>query len=171
MSKGDRDSARLRSGEIDLETGVVNRETSPELRAVSLFDDRFVGVVREGHPLGRKPVTAKRYAAGRHVAFSRRGLARGAIDEALAAVGLERAVVALVESFAAALALARGTNLIASVPERHTRALREELRTFALPFAAPEVTVSLLWHPRFEADPGHRWLRELVREIATERHR
>ncbi|MFO0563137.1 MAG: LysR family transcriptional regulator [Polyangiales bacterium] len=165
VSKSDKDSARLRSGEIDLETGVVNQETSPELRAVALFDDRFVGVVRKGHPLGEKPVTARRYAAGRHVAFSRRGHAKGRIDEALSALGLERTVVTIVESFAAALALARATDLIASVPEHHTRALREGLRTFALPFAAPELTVSLLWHPRFDADAGHRWLRELVREI------
>src|SRR4029078_11281184 len=37
------------------------------------------------------------------------------------------------------------------------------LHSFALPVATPEITVSLLWHPRLAADPAHRWLRACVR--------
>jgi DNA-binding transcriptional LysR family regulator len=42
--------------------------------------------------------------------------------------------------------------------------------SFALPFSVPEITVSLLWHPRLDADPAHRWLRGCVREVCTEQH-
>ena len=52
-----------------------------------LFRDRFIGVVRAGHPLGQGEITPARYAAGRHIAVSRRGLDRGPIDEALMLVG------------------------------------------------------------------------------------
>jgi DNA-binding transcriptional LysR family regulator len=45
--------------------------------------------------------------------------------------------------------------------------LRTGLHTFPLPFPTPEITVSLLWHPRLEADPVHRWLRGLVVEACT----
>lgn len=169
VPKADKDSALLRTGAVDLETGVVDEETSPELRAQALFRDRFVGVVRRGHPLARGKVTAARYAAARHVVFSRRGQAKGGIDEALAALGLERRVVGVVAGFATAVALAKGTDLVATVPERHTESLRAGMVAFPLPFATPAFTVSMLWHPRLDADPAHRWLRERVREVVTSR--
>ena len=62
----------------------------------------------------------------------------------------------------APLALARASDLIASVPERQTGNLRAGIYGFPLPFPAPEVAISLLWHPRLDADPAHRWLRGLV---------
>jgi DNA-binding transcriptional LysR family regulator len=63
------------------------------------------------------------------------------------------------------LALARASDMVATVPERHTGVLRDGMHTFALPFPMPEMTVSLLWHPRMDAEPGHRWLRQLIRDI------
>src|SRR5215831_6753974 len=53
VQKPDRDSAPLREGAVDLETGVVGETTGPEVRAQSVFRDRFVGVVRLGHALSR----------------------------------------------------------------------------------------------------------------------
>ncbi|CAO3456707.1 Transcriptional regulator, LysR family [Azospirillum largimobile] len=167
LSKPDKDSGPLRDGSVDLETGVVVKDSGPELRAQALFHDRFIGVVRPGHPLTTGEITAARYAAGRHVLVSRRGDDRGLVDEALDRLGLQRTVVATVGGFAAALALVRGTDLIVSVPERHTAGLRAGLHSFALPFPAPEVTVSLLWHPRLDADAAHRWLRGCVRKVCA----
>ncbi|MFP5512138.1 MAG: LysR family transcriptional regulator [Alphaproteobacteria bacterium] len=167
LSKPDKDSGPLRDGSVDLETGVVVKDSGPELRVQALFHDRFIGVVRPGHPLCDGEITAARFAAGRHVLVSRRGDDRGLVDEALDRLGLQRSVVATVGGFAAALALVRGTDLTVSVPERHTVGLRGDLHSFALPFPAPEVTVSLLWHPRLDADAAHRWLRGCVREVCT----
>lgn len=165
VPKLDKESTSLRDGTVDLETGVVGRESGPEIRTQALFHDRFVGVVRSGHALSRGKITPARYAAGRHVVFSRRGVPRGRIDARLAELGLQREVAAIVAGFATALALARSSELIATVPARHTESLRQGMFSFPLPFAAPEITVSLLWHPRLDADPAHRWLRELVREV------
>ncbi|WP_027135857.1 LysR family transcriptional regulator [Geminicoccus roseus] len=167
VAKTERDSAGLRDGSIDLETGVVGAATGPEVRAQALFRDRFLGVVRAGHPLGQGRITPERFAAGRHVAASRRGLALGPVDQALEQLGLARQVATLVGGFAAALALARGSDLIASVPERHTGNLRAGMHSFPLPLPVPEITVSLLWHPRLDADPAHRWLRSCVREVCS----
>lgn len=167
MPKLTKDSAPLRDGLVDLETGVVGASTGPEVRAQKLFTDRFVGVVRPGHALCVGGcVTAERYAAARHVVVARRLVDAGPVAAGLRAVGLERDVAVTVGGFAAALALVRGaSDLVATVPERHTGVLREGLCTFALPFPVEEITVSLLWHPRMEADPGHRWVRGCVREV------
>ncbi len=167
LAKGDKESGPLRDGAVDLETGVIEETTGPELRAQGLFRDRFVGVVRVAHPMSAGPVTLQRYLAGRHILTSRRALQRGLIDEALAATGHVRDIATIASGFSLALALARTTDLIATVPDRHTTALREGLRTFALPFESPEITVSLLWHPRLDADPAHRWLRQCVRDVCA----
>ncbi|MBP1887675.1 LysR family transcriptional regulator [Sinorhizobium mexicanum] len=165
VPKPDRGSGPLREATVDLETGVVGEATSPEVRTQALFRDRFVGVVRMGHPLCEGEVTPARYAAGRHVLVSRRGLDKGPLDEALEALGFQREIVTIVGGFAAALALARASDLIASVPERHTGALRAGMHSFPLPVFTREITVSMLWHPRLDADPAHRWLRGCVREV------
>lgn len=167
VRKADKDSGPLRDGSVDLETGVVGAATGPEIRTQALFRDRFVGVVRTGHPLSRGEVDAARYAGARHVLVSRRGAGRGPVDAALRSLGLERSIAAVVDGFAAALALARSTDLVATVPGRHTANLRDGMDSFALPVEAPELTISLLWHPRLDADPGHRWLRECVRRVCA----
>jgi DNA-binding transcriptional LysR family regulator len=164
MQKPDKESTLLREGSVDLETGVVGKTTGPEVRAQALFRDRFIGVVRAGHPLSSGEITPSRYAAGRHILVSRRGLDKGPIDEPLKPLGLGRDVVTIVGGFGTALALARGSDLVASVPERHTGNLRIGMHSFPLPIAVPEITVSLLWHPRLDADPAHRWLRGCVRD-------
>ena len=114
------------------------------------------------HPLSEGEVTAVRYAAGRHILVSRRGFEHGPIDEALSQLGLERNIITTVSGFSTALELARTSDLIASVPERHTGNLRAGMHSFPLPVSIPEITVSLLWHPRMDSDPAHRWLRSIV---------
>jgi DNA-binding transcriptional LysR family regulator len=162
VQKPNKESKSLRDGTIDLETGVVGGTMGPEVRAQALFRDRFIGVVRTGHALSQGEITPDRYATGRHISVSRRGLAKGPIDEALSPLGLEREIVTIVGGFSTALALARASDLIASVPERHTGNLRAGMQSFPLPVPVPEITVSLFWHPRLHADPAHRWLRGLV---------
>jgi len=167
VQKPDKDSTPLREGTVDLETGVVEMTTSPELRAQGLFRDRLIGVVRMGHALAQGEITPARYAAGRHLCISRQGLEKGPIDEALEPFGLEREMIVIVDGFATALALARASDLIASVPERHTGNLRAGMHSFPLPVPTPEFTVSLLWHPRLDSDPAHRWLRGHVRTVCA----
>lgn len=162
ISKPDKESTSLRDASVDLDIGVVGKTTGPEVRTRALFGDRFVGVVRTGHALSRGKITAARYAAGRHIGVSRRGLDKGPIDETLEPLGLERWIATIVGSFSSALALARESDLIASVPERQTGNLRAGMHSFALPVPAPELMISMLWHPRRDADLAHRWLRGLV---------
>jgi DNA-binding transcriptional LysR family regulator len=168
LPKLDKDSAPLRDGTVDLETGVVGKTTGPEVRAQALFRDRFVGVVRTGHPLSEGEITPSRYAAARHIRVSRRDLDKSPIDDALAPLGLAREVATTVGGFSAALALARASDLVAGVPERHTGNLRSGMHTFTLPVPVPQITISLLWHPRMDGDPAHRWLRGCVRDACAE---
>jgi len=167
VAKLGEDGDALRDGTVDLETGVVTRTHNPELLGQLLFHDRFVAVVRSGHPLSKGRMTSARYAAGEHIGVLRRGSEKGRIDDALAALGLERTIVTSVGGFSTAIALARGSDLIATVPERHTGNLRTGMHGFPLPFAVSQLTVSMLWHPRMQADAAHRWLRACVRDVCA----
>jgi DNA-binding transcriptional LysR family regulator len=164
VRKLDKESTGLREGSVDLETGVVAGTAGPEIRTQALFKDRFVGVVRSDHPITHEKITAEVYAASKHVVAWRPGLSLGHVDEVLAELGLEREVMTSVDGFSAALAIARGSDLIATVPEAHTAAVREGMHTFEVPLKLEDFTISLLWHPRLDADPAHRWLRDALRE-------
>jgi DNA-binding transcriptional LysR family regulator len=165
VQKTSKESTALRDGSVDLETGVVDDTTGPEVRTRVLFRDRLVGVVRMAHPLARGTITPARYASGAHVLVSRRGLEKGPVDAALAVLGMELKIVTIVGGFAAALALARALDLIATVPERHTGNLRAGMHSFPLPVPTPGIPVSMLWHPRMDGDAAHRWLRGCVRDV------
>ncbi|MCP3711226.1 LysR family transcriptional regulator [Paraburkholderia sp. CNPSo 3274] len=183
--KTEKTSAHLREGSADLEIGVLG-EMGPEIRVQALFRDRFVGVVRKGHPLAlERGPGAERYVAFGHVVASRSGRGSGPVDVALAALGLERTIVAVVPSFPAALAVARASDLIALVPgsflcndREQPQEQQDELRespqsagihVFELPVTTEKITVSQMWHPRIEADPVHRWLRQLVLAVCRQR--
>ncbi|MBB5018028.1 DNA-binding transcriptional LysR family regulator [Chitinivorax tropicus] len=168
MQKPNKDSTPLRDGIIDLEIGVVGESEAPELRVQKLFKDQFVAVVQPRHALAQDVITPERYAAARHIVVSRRGFEKSRIDDALLGLGLQRQVETIVDSFATALALARRTNLVATVPARHTAGLQDGLVVLALPISLPDLTISMLWHPRLDADLAHRWLRQCLRVVCGE---
>ncbi|PWC32728.1 LysR family transcriptional regulator [Azospirillum sp. TSO35-2] len=170
--KPDKDAQPLREGLIDLEIGVLGT-SAPELRTQLLFRDRFVGVARIGHPLletGR--VTPERYAACSHVVASRRGEFHGPVDDALEGLGLKRTVSLVVPGYPDAMRIARCSELVALVPRSclgnalmadHAAILG--LESFEPPVPTPEFSISAIWHPRLDADPAHRWLRDTVMAV------
>lgn len=159
----------LREGRVDLEIGVAG-EMGPEIRLQALFRDRFVGVVRQGHPLSQlAEVTVSEYIAYGHVVASRSGRAEGPVDRALAACGQQRQVSAVVAAFPAALAVARASDLVALVPASYLlNQPAGTLHCFELPVKTGTITVSQMWHPRFDADPAHRWLRQLLLTVCRQ---
>jgi DNA-binding transcriptional LysR family regulator len=160
--QGKEDVEPLREGEVDLDIGVIGA-MGPEVRLQALIHDRYVSVVRQGHPLTSSAVTPEAFTTFPHVSVSRRGRFEGPVDTALTAVGLRRPVSIAVANFADALAIVRASDHIASVPGRLTETLRDGLRTFDLPVKTDAIAISMAWHPRFDADPAHRWLRSYVR--------
>ena len=168
--KPDKDVRPLREGWIDLDVGVLG-ESGPEVRVQTLFRDRFIGVVRRGHPLLNEPaITPERYADCDHVVTSRRGRVSGPVDDALAAAGLKRNVAVIVPSFGTALSIAAETPMVALIPASYFERARANggLQAFELPVPTAHITISQMWHPRFDRDAGHRWLREVVIEVCRQ---
>ncbi|MFE1171857.1 LysR family transcriptional regulator [Streptomyces sp. NPDC058773] len=159
----------LRDGAADLELGVID-SPEPEICREELCTDRSVAVVREGHPLTTGSLTVRRFADASHLNFSRRGRLTGPVDAALAARGLRRKVIATVPTFAASLMMIRDSDAVGLANERAGVATVRSLglRTLPIPLELPTMTLEMAWHPRQDADAGHRWLRGLVRETMRE---
>ncbi|MEW7313405.1 LysR family transcriptional regulator [Buttiauxella gaviniae] len=177
MPKPEKTAKYLREGLIDLEVGVLG-EMGPEIRLTALYRDRFVGVVRKGHPLEQEgEMTPEKYAASGHVVVSRHERGTGPVDVLLAELNLTRKIAAMVPGFPAALAVAQASDLVALVPETfllnqpglYGNPGEARVHIFDLPVKTKEITISLMWHPRSEVDPAHRWLRQLVMSVCRER--
>ena len=168
--KPDKDAGPIRDGTIDLEIGTLGT-TAPEVRVQTLFRDRFVGVVRMGHPLldnRDEDISPERYAACRHVVASRKGQSSGPVDEALAALGLRRTIAVVVPGYPDAIRMARSSDLVALVPssclgrDADDDVASRGVRRFELPMRTPEIAVAAIWHPRMDNDPVHRWMRSVL---------
>lgn len=172
VPKPDRDARPLREGPVDLEIGIV-ATSAPEIRTQLLFRDRYVCVARAGHALlSGAPVTAAAYAACAHVATLRPGEQEEPVDTLLQGLGLRRHVAVTVPGYMDAMRLARASDLVALVPLSCLgRAPGSgEGSVPGLGYVEPPLPLSAfnicsIWHPRLEADPAHRWLRETLRGV------
>ena len=167
--KPEKTSRYLREGLVDLEIGVQSN-MGPEIRLQRLFEDRFVGVVRKGHPLAKQAeIGVSDYVAWGHVVASPEGALHGSVDDALAELGTKRKIASVVPGFPTALSVALESDLIAMIPALYllNQQLTDQVHLFELPFKSRRITVSQMWHPRMERNPGHRWLREQILAICV----
>ncbi len=164
-SEGTESPDALRSGEVDVDLGVQGR-LAPELKQRRLAEDQLVTLTRTT----RTPMTLARFAALPHVVVSRRGLARGPVDDALAQVGRRRAVALVVPTQLAAAAVVAQSNLVTLVSQLFARSIASVLPVTSRPCPVPtrRLRLALAWHPRFDADPPHRWLRDLLADAVRE---
>lgn len=157
---------QVREGRVDLSVGPPVTGLSAVLTQ-PLFTDANVCVVRAGHPFARRP-TVKAWAALRHVVVSPRGALRDFVDDALAAEGLVRSVVARVPHFIAALPLVAQADCVALVPARLARALATgfDVAVVRPPLPLPGFSMSCFAPELSRNDPAHAWLRRELKHVA-----
>ncbi len=132
--KPEKTSRYLREGLVDLEIGVQSN-MGPEIRLQRLFEDRFVGVVRKGHPLAKQAeIGVSDYVAWGHVVASPEGALHGSVDDALAELGTKRKIASVVPGFPTALSVALESDLIAMIPALYL--LNQQVTDRGTPFRA-----------------------------------
>ncbi|WP_150723126.1 LysR family transcriptional regulator [Pandoraea capi] len=163
----DVDDEALRSGRIDLFIS-ASRKLGPEIRVQSLFTTSFVGIARQDHPIFDEDITPERITRWGHIGVSRRGKFAGPIDGALEDVGLKRHVALVVPTPSTALFALQNSDLLLALPSHLAEsavAAGMRLRQFDFPVPLETVVLTQAWHPRFQADPAHQWLRRTIRHI------
>ncbi|OZI34342.1 LysR family transcriptional regulator [Bordetella genomosp. 10] len=160
----------LRDGTVDLFISSL-RPLGPDMHLQTMFTTRIVGVAREDHPIFSGEITPARVAGFDHISVSRLGKASGPIDAALAALALSRRVSVVVPNFLAGIFMLGGTDLIVATPDHMAAAARRQglrVRAFDLPLPLETLVVMQGWHPRYQNDAAHRWLRRIVRDICRQ---
>jgi DNA-binding transcriptional LysR family regulator len=167
--EGEGDDDALREGRIDLHV-TARCNFGPEIKVQQLLTTRFVALARGDHPIFDAPITPQTFARYDHVSVSRRGRPHGPIDLALERLGLSRRVTLTTPNFHSAIFSTASSDRIVSLPETVLWGLRElglRMRPFVIPLEFEPVQVVQAWHPRFDKDLAHRWLRQTVKEICT----
>ena len=72
-------------------------------------------------------------------------------------------------SFHALPSLVAGTKRVATIQFRLATMLASvyPIRIVGLPIELPVLEEVLLWHPRFDRDPGHTWFRGVLKQAAA----
>lgn len=157
--------AQLENGSLDVVLGFASVLNPPtHLNCEQLFKDRMACVVRPDHPrIGAAP-SLQDYLAATHMLISRTGDKLGVIDEKLAETGGERRIHCIVPHFLSAPLLMAQTDMILSLPYRLAIAFQQlvPLRIWPVPVELPAYDLVMIWHPLWEKDPAHSWLREQI---------
>jgi DNA-binding transcriptional LysR family regulator len=162
----------LLRGDIDLAIGFfpgvvaqLQGSTETPVRHERLYAGEYVCVMRKEHPLADKELTLDLYCEANHLLVSFSGRARGLVDDALVNLNRERRILLTVNQFFTAGKVVAASNLLMVIP-RHlidATGMSSQLIQRALPLKLPEVHIDMLWHERDARSPGHRWLREQLR--------
>ncbi len=138
------------------------------LRARTLFTEGYSCVIGAGHPLaGKTEIGLDDFLAYPHALISILGGRTGVVDDALATRGLTRRISLWIPYFGTAATVIASSDLILTLPTRGAVALAASgsLHRFALPIPVPSFDYRLIWHDRSQADPAHKWLRDLIAEV------
>jgi DNA-binding transcriptional LysR family regulator len=131
--------------------------------------DKMVCAGWSGNP-ALQQLTLERYLEASHLQISADGVGEGLSDAALRQMDLSRKVVATVPHYLVAPWILKGTQLLTAFGDSLVLALDSASETYVVapPFDIPDVTVTMVFERRLEADLGCSWLRSLIEEISVE---
>jgi DNA-binding transcriptional LysR family regulator len=159
----------LDSGKVDFAFGFLPRVK--DTQSAQLLRDRYIVLLRQGHPF------VKRRRSGQALLEALQELDYVAVRthadtlRILQLLNLEDRLRLTTEHFMVLPAIVRATDLAVVMPRNIARGFAAE-GGYAIvepPFPLRDFTVSLHWSKRFEADPGNRWLRQVIVALFSER--
>jgi DNA-binding transcriptional LysR family regulator len=152
----------------DVDGMVLPHGILSDLPSQQLFTDEWVCIVAAGHPgIGEKLTMADLERLPMVVTYQTPTAYTPAAKQ-LSMLGVQPQVQLVVESFLALPFLVAAGNGVALIQERLARQLTPAvpIRILPCPFDVASLIDALWWHPMYDRDPGHRWLRQLFAEAA-----
>ena len=135
---------------------------SDTLRSKLLFEERYVGLCRNGHPRIDTECRLEQYVNEKHLIIStQHNCFKGEADKVLNSLGLSRNVFLTVANYQSAVATIRQTDLIGIVPKTVVDLNDKSCNVFELPFDLAKVKYYMVWHERYQQDEWHMWFRSL----------
>lgn len=139
-----------------------------EARSARLFSDRLVCAVDQGHPEVGERLTQEQFRTLPLVSY-RATPGESMIERRFRELGIDRATAVGTESIVIQPLVLAGTRMMALIPERLGRHFAEQagIRLLDPPYPLAPLHAAMFWVPRAGPDPGHRWLRDRVRQAAA----
>ncbi|WP_018996652.1 LysR family transcriptional regulator [Hirschia maritima] len=156
----------LDSGDLDF-LFFSGAEPPKRINFSPMLEEKFVLIMREGHPNMCQEMTLEAYSELDHIVFSTRGDSHTRIDDLLAENGLRRRV-ALTSSHHTSIAeTVRDTDMVALSPSRlaYRHVQRGGLVAVQPPVEFPHFNLRLYWSRRLNSDPGAMWLRNVLSDV------
>jgi DNA-binding transcriptional LysR family regulator len=156
----------LERAELDL---AISATDAPAGRFASrvLVEDRYVTVMRRGHPASSKALDVPAFAGLPHLAITSIDEDVSFVDTALAEQGHARSIE-LEAPYLSAGALLVQSDMVAVLGRQVAQEFRRcyPIEIMELPFVSPALRSIMLWHRRLDNLPAHRWLRETIASAA-----
>lgn len=154
----------LETGRQDVTLGPTPAQASAQLRQRYLGDVEWCCLVRADHPVLSSSFTLETWTAYPHVVVHYRQHAASVVADAIEARGARRRIGASVPGFLFAPRVVAATDYIYTAPHMLASHAQREIGLVALrpPIELPEMSASIIWHERWDADAGHKWFREGV---------
>ena len=159
-------AASLDTGRIDFAFGFL--PTVKETQRTLLLKDRYIVMLRKGHPFTRTRRTGKALiAALRELDFV---AVRSHADtlRIVQQLQLQERLRLVTEHFMVLPQIVAATDLAAIMPRNIARGFEGSWAIVEPEFPQRDFAVSLHWSRRLESDPGNRWLREVIERRVKE---
>jgi len=158
----------LAHGAADLAIGMFPG-SKPDFHEDQLFvyPRAYVCMLRSNHRSIGDTLSMEQYLAATHVVVDLRGRDPNIVEQALAAMGCQRKVVARLPHFLAGPHILRQTDYLMAAPAWIWQILGSppDIKCLPLPFDPGPLHGKTVWHERCHQDPGHQWLRSVVHEL------
>ncbi|MBT6106226.1 LysR family transcriptional regulator [SAR92 clade bacterium H231] len=167
-------------GKVDM---VINRfDSLPQsFHQVHLWDDSFSCVMSSNNPV-KDNWNLQSYLSSKHIWVSKTGMGVGVgmtpddvqrlgwVDEALSKQGVKRDISLFTRHYQVALLLAEQDDLIVTIPSMSAKSIAGSDRVVILepPFEIERMRLKMVWSPLLQHDPGHKWLRQLIKSVSVE---
>lgn len=164
----------LDNGVADVAVGPFPDLARSQLRRQRLYRRGFLCLAaRDQRALSRRGLTLETYLDQPHIAVRSSSRIEEVFDRFLDENGYERRIALTVPHTLCVPAVARATDLIATVPQSVGTFFSSYpgVRVFPVPFvepAPPMTTITLYWSGRFEEDPTNVWLRSVITDLYNE---
>jgi DNA-binding transcriptional LysR family regulator len=152
----------MRSGEIDLAIGALIA-ADQDCMSVDTFSDRYICLVRAGHPIVKSRLTRANFSKLRFF-YARTTSSVHQLAEQWLADEDARPLIAVRGHFTTAPEIVRRSDLAAIFPRLLALDLHRarDFRLLDLPFDLPAMDVRVYRHSRFANDIGIRWLSQTI---------
>jgi DNA-binding transcriptional LysR family regulator len=155
-------------GQLDLVLHIDDGLLPVHFQSERLYREDWVCAVARGSRFGDR-LSLKQYLAASHIVVATYAGVQTIPDKQLAAVGAKRSSCIRVPYFGVALQCLPETDLVLTLTSGMTSAVKNDrrLRLVKAPMELHAFHFLMAWHPRFNSDQRHLWLREAMRSTVA----